>query len=170
MACGAWLYAGTESFSVRVGAHRAAGGLGMKAWGITDKGIVRQQNQDAYSIRLFEDGIRAVCVVCDGMGGARAGNVAQRRCCGSLPERLGCRACPGSEPRAHLRAGGFRRASCQQRGSMKGPRPPSSVRAWAPLWSRRWYPPGKRWLSTWGTAVPITLPLAAFSASQRTIP
>lgn len=48
----------------------------MKAWGITDQGMVRQQNQDAYSIREFEDGVRAVLVVCDGMGGARAGNVA----------------------------------------------------------------------------------------------
>ncbi|SMC40329.1 Stp1/IreP family PP2C-type Ser/Thr phosphatase [Papillibacter cinnamivorans] len=48
----------------------------MKAWGITDKGRVRQQNQDAYAIRLFEDGGRAALVVCDGMGGARAGNVA----------------------------------------------------------------------------------------------
>lgn len=50
--------------------------LKMKAWGITDKGAVRQQNQDAFSIQLTEDGEFAVCIVCDGMGGARAGNVA----------------------------------------------------------------------------------------------
>lgn len=47
----------------------------MQVWGITDRGAVRQQNQDAYAARVLEDG-RAIAVVCDGMGGARAGNVA----------------------------------------------------------------------------------------------
>lgn len=45
------------------------------AWGITDKGVVRTQNQDSYCLDpLAEDLLLAV--VCDGMGGARAGNVA----------------------------------------------------------------------------------------------
>ena len=47
----------------------------MQVWGITDRGAVRQQNQDAYAAQVLEDG-RAVALVCDGMGGARAGNVA----------------------------------------------------------------------------------------------
>lgn len=47
----------------------------MQVWGITDRGTVRQQNQDAYAARVLEDG-RVVALVCDGMGGARAGNVA----------------------------------------------------------------------------------------------
>lgn len=47
----------------------------MQVWGVTDRGAVRQQNQDAYAARVLEDG-RAVALVCDGMGGARAGNVA----------------------------------------------------------------------------------------------
>ena len=47
----------------------------IKAWGITDKGAVRQQNQDAYYLDLPSTEL-AVAVVCDGMGGARAGNVA----------------------------------------------------------------------------------------------
>ena len=47
----------------------------MQVWGITDRGAVRQQNQDAYAVKLLEDG-RVVALVCDGMGGARAGNVA----------------------------------------------------------------------------------------------
>lgn len=48
----------------------------MKVWGITDKGISRQENQDAYFSGLYNNDSIAVCVVCDGMGGARAGNVA----------------------------------------------------------------------------------------------
>lgn len=47
----------------------------MQVWGITHRGAVRQQNQDAYAVQELEDG-RAIALVCDGMGGARAGNVA----------------------------------------------------------------------------------------------
>ena len=47
----------------------------MQVWGITDRGAVRQQNQDAFAARVLEDG-RVIALVCDGMGGARAGNVA----------------------------------------------------------------------------------------------
>ena len=47
----------------------------MQYWGITDRGAVRPQNQDAFSVRSQHDG-RVLAVVCDGMGGARAGNVA----------------------------------------------------------------------------------------------
>lgn len=47
----------------------------MQVWGITNRGAVRQQNQDAFAARVLEDG-RVIALVCDGMGGARAGNVA----------------------------------------------------------------------------------------------
>lgn len=47
----------------------------MQYWGITDRGVVRSQNQDAYKAQMLEDG-RVLAVVCDGMGGARAGNIA----------------------------------------------------------------------------------------------
>ena len=47
----------------------------MQIWGITHRGAVRQQNQDAYATQKMEDG-RIIALVCDGMGGARAGNVA----------------------------------------------------------------------------------------------
>ena len=47
----------------------------MQYWGITDKGAVRSQNQDSFCVHPQSDG-RILAVVCDGMGGARAGNVA----------------------------------------------------------------------------------------------
>ena len=48
----------------------------MELWGITDTGRVRRENQDVFKILFDEDKGIAVLVVCDGMGGARAGNIA----------------------------------------------------------------------------------------------
>ena len=47
----------------------------MQIWGLTDPGCVRAQNQDAYQIEHL-DRSTALCVICDGMGGAKSGNVA----------------------------------------------------------------------------------------------
>mgnify|MGYP003289830577 CR=1 FL=1 len=47
----------------------------MQSWGLTDPGCVRKQNQDAYRIEEL-DSNTLLCVVCDGMGGAKSGNVA----------------------------------------------------------------------------------------------
>ena len=47
----------------------------MEVWGITDRGVIREENQDTFAVRRLLDG-RVAAVVCDGMGGARAGNVA----------------------------------------------------------------------------------------------
>ena len=47
----------------------------MQTWGLTDQGCVRTQNQDAYQIEKLERGT-VLCVVCDGMGGAKSGNIA----------------------------------------------------------------------------------------------
>lgn len=47
----------------------------MQCWGLTDPGCVRPQNQDIYHIEKL-DGSTMLCVVCDGMGGAKSGNVA----------------------------------------------------------------------------------------------
>ena len=47
----------------------------MQYWGITDPGCVRAQNQDTF--KTEELGRNAMlCIVCDGMGGAKSGNVA----------------------------------------------------------------------------------------------
>lgn len=47
----------------------------MNSWGLTDKGCVRKMNQDAYEIQQLDKNT-LLCVVCDGMGGAKSGNVA----------------------------------------------------------------------------------------------
>lgn len=46
----------------------------MKMWGITNIGLVRSENQDAYA--LFETSGFHAAVVCDGMGGTNGGQVA----------------------------------------------------------------------------------------------
>lgn len=47
----------------------------MQYWGITDPGCTRTQNQDAYQLEAL-DRNTLLCVICDGMGGAKSGNVA----------------------------------------------------------------------------------------------
>lgn len=47
----------------------------MKYWGITDPGCTRVQNQDTYLVEALSRNA-LLCVVCDGMGGAKSGNVA----------------------------------------------------------------------------------------------
>jgi protein phosphatase len=50
----------------------------VKVWGITDTGLVRKDNQDAYAIEPETESGHTVCVVCDGMGGTAGGQVASR--------------------------------------------------------------------------------------------
>ena len=47
----------------------------MKYWALTDLGAVRTQNQDAYQVEKLDKNT-TLFVVCDGMGGAKAGNIA----------------------------------------------------------------------------------------------
>lgn len=47
------------------------------AWGLTDRGVIRKENQDSCAYEVMENG-EAWGVVCDGMGGAKAGDVASQ--------------------------------------------------------------------------------------------
>ncbi len=49
----------------------------MEIWGLTDPGLVRSQNQDYY-LKLPLSKTALAAVVCDGMGGAKSGNVASK--------------------------------------------------------------------------------------------
>lgn len=63
----------------------------MRAWSLTDQGAVRKQNQDACASRDFflEDGTEVLAaVVCDGMGGAKAGNIASAMAVESFMEEI----------------------------------------------------------------------------------
>lgn len=50
----------------------------MKSFGITDKGKVRRENQDSYIIENCDKRKCVIAVICDGMGGAKAGDLASR--------------------------------------------------------------------------------------------
>lgn len=68
----------------------------MNIWGMTDIGLVRQENQDAYAVQVSEETGFTVCVVCDGMGGPGGGKLASRlaadafmaACLGNLSEGM----------------------------------------------------------------------------------
>lgn len=49
----------------------------MRIWGITHRGSVRTENQDAFQFIIPENG-SSLGVVCDGMGGAKGGKTASR--------------------------------------------------------------------------------------------
>lgn len=68
----------------------------MNIWGMTDIGLVRRENQDAYAVRVAEDSGHTVCVVCDGMGGPGGGKLASSlavsafidSCCANLRQDM----------------------------------------------------------------------------------
>ena len=49
----------------------------MEYWGLSDTGLVRSQNQDNYRIEPL-DRHTVLAVVCDGMGGAKSGDIASK--------------------------------------------------------------------------------------------
>ena len=59
----------------------------MRTWGITDIGLVRKENQDAYDIRLVDNYTAAV--VCDGMGGTNGGRLASTTAVETFQKKLG---------------------------------------------------------------------------------
>ena len=80
----------------------------VSVWGLTDRGIVRRENQDSCAYEIIEDGDLAWGVVCDGMGGAKAGDIASK-----MAVETFC---------AHL----------EQLRDLEGP--PPAAWAWAPPW------------------------------------
>lgn len=77
----------------------------MEIWGITDRGAVRRQNQDAYQAGLIGSDGLGFAVVCDGMGGALAGNVASNMALNSFWDSVTDRCAAGlpNDPESMLR-------------------------------------------------------------------
>ena len=50
----------------------------MEVWSMTDVGLVRKENQDAFAVCQHEESGHTLCVFCDGMGGAAGGRLASR--------------------------------------------------------------------------------------------
>lgn len=50
----------------------------IRVQGVTDVGLVRKENQDAYAVREETASGHTICVVCDGMGGVTGGRIASR--------------------------------------------------------------------------------------------
>jgi len=61
----------------------------MDLWGTTNSGKVRRQNQDVFKVLFDEDRNVAVLVVCDGMGGAKAGNIASALAADAFMHHMG---------------------------------------------------------------------------------
>lgn len=57
-------------------------------WGLTDVGLVRKENQDAYAVRRGAATDHVICVVCDGMGGPAGGCLASHIAVNTFVEEL----------------------------------------------------------------------------------
>ena len=64
----------------------------MQAWGLTDPGCVRVQNQDAYGVHTFEED-SLLCTVCGGHSGPAAGGQLGHRVLQDVPGIV-----PGQHP------------------------------------------------------------------------
>lgn len=71
----------------------------MQCWGLTDPGCVRTQNQDAYQIEQLDKNT-VLCIVCDGMGGAKSGNVASNLAVDVFVQEVRRTWHPGMDPEA----------------------------------------------------------------------
>ena len=64
----------------------------MRAWGITDVGLKRRENQDTYAFEYFCIPDTVAAVVCDGMGGVRGGQLASSLAVSTFMQELRSRA------------------------------------------------------------------------------
>ena len=60
----------------------------MRAWGVTDVGLKRRENQDTYAFETFGAPDTVVAIVCDGMGGVVGGQLASSLAVSAFMDRL----------------------------------------------------------------------------------
>ena len=68
----------------------------MNIWTMTDTGLVRKENQDAFAVDTVFG--HTICVVCDGMGGAAGGRLASRIAVDTFSTEMKKRLSPDSKP------------------------------------------------------------------------
>ena len=68
----------------------------MNIWSMTDTGLVRKENQDAYAVKTAFG--HTICVVCDGMGGAAGGQLASRIAVETFSAEMEKRLSPEAKP------------------------------------------------------------------------
>ena len=69
----------------------------MEYWGLSETGKVRAQNQDCFRIEEL-DRNTVLAAVCDGMGGAKSGNIASRLAIDVFTEEVRCSYKPSMTP------------------------------------------------------------------------
>ena len=82
----------------------------------TDRGRIRESNQDAYFVGEMPDGT-AFAVVCDGMGGAAGGNIASSLAVQVISSKINASYHPQYAGQLHLQYAGVG-AVCRQCGSV----------------------------------------------------
>ena len=70
----------------------------IKVWAMTDTGLVRSQNQDAYGVEHMPELEQSICVVCDGMGGPKGGDVASKIAVNTFLTSVKANLRPGMSP------------------------------------------------------------------------
>lgn len=86
----------------------------MQVWGVTDIGLVRRENQDAYLVRECTTSGHTICVVCDGMGGAAGGQLASRIATETFTSELEKVLSPGMTPEQLIAASSYAAALANQ--------------------------------------------------------
>jgi len=68
----------------------------MNIWSMTDTGLVRKENQDAFAVKTAFG--HTICVVCDGMGGSAGGKLASRIAVDTFSAEMEKRLSPEAKP------------------------------------------------------------------------
>ncbi len=84
----------------------------MKSFGLSDKGPVRAVNQDCYLLELCPEKDCLIAVLCDGMGGAKAGEVASQLCMKAFVSKVFEKLCSNSSKIVDYR--GMLQSACSE--------------------------------------------------------
>lgn len=83
----------------------------MNVWGLTDIGLVRKENQDAYAVKMNDESGHLICVVCDGMGGASGGRIASTMAVSTFMNSCVANLCTGMDAQEVQRVAEFAAAA-----------------------------------------------------------